>query len=271
MKRPTKAVDMYALGCVAYELLAGKRPFPGPDESDYRDQHLNQSPPELNADPRLRQIVGMCLSKFPDARPSPDRFRSAIRRVVETGTAAAPSILAAVGAVIASAESDRQAALSRLQEAKQTYVQLAADAKAQFERLMGELLAFIEGEAPIVARRSDGVMLGRGMLRWGTEPGAVSSQEFEGTGWNIAFGGHLSVTQDASQYRGRSANLWYARPQGTAEFRWWEMQYMVNPSVPAPMAEVPFACMREGEVLGRHAATRVRRGVRPYRGQAGGE
>ena len=58
-ERATSATDVYTLGVVAYELLAGGQPFQGPD---YRHQHLEESPEAISGIPdRLRSLVGECL------------------------------------------------------------------------------------------------------------------------------------------------------------------------------------------------------------------
>ena len=40
-ERATYATDVYAFEVMAYELLQGRRPFPGPEKSDFREQHLH--------------------------------------------------------------------------------------------------------------------------------------------------------------------------------------------------------------------------------------
>jgi hypothetical protein len=70
-RSPTVKTDLYSLGCLAYEMVAGSPPFPGPDADSYRQQHLQVPAPELDTaiSPTLRSIVGRLLSKEPSDRP----------------------------------------------------------------------------------------------------------------------------------------------------------------------------------------------------------
>ncbi len=67
-------VDVYALGVVAYEMLAGETPFPGRGSTQVLVAHLTEHPrsvAELRQDcsPALAALVMRCLEKSPDARP----------------------------------------------------------------------------------------------------------------------------------------------------------------------------------------------------------
>ena len=67
-------VDLYALGVVAFEMIAGVAPFVADTADEVWDKHLYDEPPELakhrpDAPPRLGQLIAELLAKDPSARP----------------------------------------------------------------------------------------------------------------------------------------------------------------------------------------------------------
>lgn len=66
----TPAGDLYALGVIAYEALAGKRPFSGDKPVDIAFAHVNKPVPALpdSVAPSLRELVMELLEKEPQKR-----------------------------------------------------------------------------------------------------------------------------------------------------------------------------------------------------------
>jgi len=67
------ASDVYVIGCLLYEMLAGRPPFRAGDEMVLALQHIRQEPPSLqilvpHAPPALAQIAHKALAKEPSAR-----------------------------------------------------------------------------------------------------------------------------------------------------------------------------------------------------------
>jgi serine/threonine-protein kinase len=74
------ASDIYALGVVMYECLAGRRPFEGDDQIGVATAHLAEEPPPLPATiaPEVRALVSAAMEKDPQRRiRDTDAFASA--------------------------------------------------------------------------------------------------------------------------------------------------------------------------------------------------
>ncbi|MBS2532577.1 serine/threonine protein kinase [Catenulispora sp. NF23] len=70
------ASDLYALGCVGFEILTGRRAFDGPEMTKQLHETYHPQLPE-GTDPVLAKVINQLLAKDPDQRP-PDA-----RRVIE--------------------------------------------------------------------------------------------------------------------------------------------------------------------------------------------
>lgn len=80
--------DLYALGCVLFELLTGRPPFTGENMAEILQQHLRQPPPPVstfvsNCPPPLESLVTDLLAKDPERRP--DSAAKVARRLTEIG------------------------------------------------------------------------------------------------------------------------------------------------------------------------------------------
>lgn len=72
-QRGDQRTDIYALGTIMYELLAGKTPFTGDTNMAVMAQHLNGTAPRLDklnpsVSPQIAAIVATCLARNPEDR-----------------------------------------------------------------------------------------------------------------------------------------------------------------------------------------------------------
>lgn len=89
--------DLYAFGCLAYELLAGEPPFTGPSSQRVLAAHLTAKPQPIagrrsGVPAGLAALIMQCLEKDPAARPDNAAAILAALDAVETsGSAAGPA------------------------------------------------------------------------------------------------------------------------------------------------------------------------------------
>jgi serine/threonine-protein kinase len=89
------STDIYSLGIVAYEALAGRRPFTGESQVAIAMAQINEAPPDLpvTISEPVRNLVYSCIAKRPEDRPATAahlaRAAQALRRGDVAGAAAA--------------------------------------------------------------------------------------------------------------------------------------------------------------------------------------
>ncbi|MFT2817385.1 serine/threonine-protein kinase [Leifsonia sp. A12D58] len=100
--------DIYSLGIVAYEALAGRRPFTGESQVAIAMAQINEIAPDLPAtvSEPVRNLVFACIAKNPADRPASAahlaRAATALRRGdVAAAAAAVPAVLAGITATAA--------------------------------------------------------------------------------------------------------------------------------------------------------------------------
>jgi len=85
----TIASDIYGLGCLAHECLAGEPPFPSPNLYQLAFAHLQQQPPQVadrraDVSPAIGVTIAQALSKQPaDRPPTAGAFASRLRNAAD--------------------------------------------------------------------------------------------------------------------------------------------------------------------------------------------
>jgi serine/threonine protein kinase len=83
-------VDLYALGCLLYEMLTGRQPYVGANYAQIFDQHLQRDIPRVRVSvpdcpEQLEKLVVQLMAKDPDQRPFNARYvQGFLQQLLET-------------------------------------------------------------------------------------------------------------------------------------------------------------------------------------------
>jgi serine/threonine-protein kinase len=251
-QRATGATDIYALGVLAYELLEGTRPFTGPAEHDYQDQHLHGTPHPLTAaPPLLAALITECLYKAPQARPA---VGNVLARLGQIPVAALSGGLAALaeanqGAVTRQAEADRRAS-AHATEADRRKALLDA-ATTSFSFIADAFLTTLTTAAPSAevrrgnqggwtVRIDDAQLTLSGPRETAPEVWRTASAPAP---FDVIASATLSLKVPANYhgYEGRSHSLWYADAKTEDQYQWFETAFMDTPLRGTARTMEPFA------------------------------
>ncbi|MEU3437811.1 serine/threonine-protein kinase [Streptomyces sp. NPDC006863] len=251
-QRATGATDIYALGILAYELLEGARPFTGPAEHDFQEQHLHGTPPPLTtAPPLLAALITECLYKAPQARPAAGNVLARLGRIPAAALSGGLAALAEAnqGAVARQAEEDRQAS-AHATEADRRKALLEA-ATTSFAFIADPFLTTLTNAAPNAevrkgkqggwtVRINDAQLILSGPKETAPEIWRTGSTSAP---FDVIASATLSLKVPANHhgYNGRSHSLWYADAQTEAEYQWFETAFMDTSFRPVARTMEPFA------------------------------
>ena len=248
-ERATSATDVYALGVVAYEMLAGELPFAGSEVHDYRRQHLQDTPESISGVPlKIQSLIDECLYKGPEARPKPQNLLARLNDSVRAASEAANRLQQANAlAVQRRAEVDRQESVAKSDVERR--LELCEASARSLEHVVALLNDQIMSNAP--ASESTGPIphwswsLNEAKLSVTSSRMAESrshddtySSPFEIMAYsNIT----LQIPPDQYGYEGRAHSLWYCDAKDVGEFRWYETAFMISPLIPKRGRIDPFA------------------------------
>jgi serine/threonine-protein kinase len=233
-ERATARTDIYALGVMAFEMLAGNRPFGGPE---FREQHLHETPPSLEGvSGPLAALVAQCLQKDPGSRPTAAEVS---RQLAGAGAETPRSGLGRLqqahhAAVIQQGELDRQASVAQSWEERQA--QLFEDAERSLTAIAEELRAALTAAAPSIKPEAAGgqllvLTLGEATLRFSTAQQAEGVHAITDLPFTVIAFAELSVTTSGGfgyggrGYRGRAHSLWYCDLEEEDRFAWYEIAF----------------------------------------------
>jgi hypothetical protein len=134
---------------IGYELLAGNRPFQGPEPHDFREQHLHQNPNPLSGVPLpIAALIDECLYKAAEARPTPSNLLARLERAAETTPSAGLAQLQQANLAEVSRIKEEARALSEALSEEERRAELAQSASRALARMMDYLKDAIIANAP---------------------------------------------------------------------------------------------------------------------------
>jgi serine/threonine-protein kinase len=243
---------VYALGVIAYELLAGARPFKGPKAEDFYEQHLHDTPPSLPGFPStLDALVQECLYKAPEARPSPANLAARLARIAQSQPSSGG--LAKLQEAHR-AEVSRRGEAARRESASRSEAERRDDlfraATTGLDRIIDGLREAITEHAPTaqVEQWRGGWTI---LLNWaGLGFGAATKSTAEVPSFDVIGHASLSVSMPperspSDNYGGRSHSLWFCDAKEAGHYQWFETAFMFSPLLrganPDVQDRAPFA------------------------------
>lgn len=231
-ERATPATDVYALGVIAFELIEGHRPYPGPNTEAFREQHLHGKPPEAyRADLPLRALLLECLLKEPQARPMAANVLERLRQPAEPKSPGLARLQEAYGQdLVRSLEEQGKRAQQEAEEMRRHG--LLAGAESAFRTLVTKVEGTVKAVAPLARIDSKGglaVELGQaGLVLEPLRRNERRAPTQPQLGFEVIAFSAISIIyrQQRGSWQGRSHSIWYCNALDRATYRLVELAFM---------------------------------------------
>ena len=240
LEHATAAADVYAFGCVGYQLLTGNPPFLGPD---FHSQHINEPPAPLAVGPtRLRDLIEECLYKSPETRPTPTAILKRLEKIAQGGQSGTGlERLAQANRVEVQRRAAADAARSAERHQEERRERLHEDAVRMFATIEEGLLEGIADHAPAAAVLQDSnsrnfenqaavkafiVELLQGRLS--LDKPRPSTATADSLPFTVISESVIAVQQQTGVmgWSGRSSSLWFCNALEQDHFSWFEVAFM---------------------------------------------
>jgi hypothetical protein len=251
LESATGASDVYSLGVVAYEMLAGATPFAGPEVGEFLVQHTSEPVPPLasSVSVRLATLVERMLSKVPGQRPAPQHILDIldqIRDEVPVPSAGAEALRRANLKAVRTREEHAaiQASRQRTDAERKALSEAALDELIRIGIHLKDAVYAIASEAGNLAGSYTDWSIGLmgAVMRFELTEGSISSERAQGLPFDVIATAEISLRLPPDPQRefmrgpGEfSHSLWYCDPQPDAEgkYGWYETAFATYVSAPA--------------------------------------
>jgi hypothetical protein len=255
LQRATSASDVYSLGIMAYQLITGTVPFPGPD---FQDQHLHTAPPGLLTVPAaLAALIEECLYKAPQARPTPDNLLARLGRLKRAPVTGGLAALAEANRSEAVRRAQNETHVSQTQTELERRQELLGAAKNAMTRISEACLAALANEASageVQHGNAGGWIFTLGHATLGLSAVQLAAPEaWQGNSaprFDVIASATMivRVPPNRSGYQGRSHSLWFCDAKVAGQYRWYETAFMTTLGLGEDVE--PFALSPDGSARG---------------------